>query len=196
MTYGNGPQRPVWGPQGSQGPQQGYPQDKGDQNKKTNKKVLKWILIVLGVLVLVSMCTAAVSDDEEMGPNDKEAAGTSEVQTSEAPEPEPEPAVEDVVVPEPEPEPELTEDDIKEIVYLSQASQFNPPSDEDALIVAYATCAFLNTGNSVESLVWETVVAGDDRIVDWISNDDLPGLYGAAIATHCPEHMDQLEAYQ
>ena len=191
MTYGNagtmGQQQ--WGPQGP---------DKSEKNKKTNKKVLKWILIVLGVLVLVSMCTSALSDDE-MDEATEASATTSEVTTtSETPEPTPESTrnlSDDTVVPAPSPEPEIDEDELKKIVYLSQVSEFNPPSDDDALIVAYSTCALLNSGSSVEDLILEVVLAGDDRIIDWVSNDDLPAIQGAAIGTHCPQHMDQLEKY-
>ena len=73
MTYNNGPQGPQWGPHGSQGPQQpqqGYYQQPPQEPKKKSK--LKWVLIIVGILLVVGMCSVATSGDD-----DSSSSGTS-----------------------------------------------------------------------------------------------------------------------
>ena len=171
------------------------------QKKGCLYRILKWILIALLAFVLFMVVVVSCSESGDENGSSSASADDVAVEvttTSETPKSTPESTrnlPDDTVVPAPSPEPEIDEDELKKIVYLSQVSEFNPPSDDDALIVAYSTCALLNSGSSVEELILEVVLAGDNRIVDWVSNDDLPAIQGAAIGTHCPQHMDQLEKY-
>ena len=63
MTYENGPQGPVWGPQGSQGPQQGYYQQPPQQPKKKKGKG-KWIVLIVVLLLILGFCAVNSGDDD------------------------------------------------------------------------------------------------------------------------------------
>lgn len=85
MTYGNGPQgQQQWGPQGPQG----YPQQ---QPKKKSK--LKWVLIIVGILLVVGMCSVATSGDDSGESTNARSTDSSSVQGS---NPEPEQQEDDV----------------------------------------------------------------------------------------------------
>lgn len=88
MTHGNGPQGPQWGPQGP--PPQGYYQQPPQPKKKSK---LKWVLVILGVLVLIGFCSSVTgggsdSDESSSQPSTSQSSPGSQEPSSAAPEPE------------------------------------------------------------------------------------------------------------
>lgn len=121
-----------------------------------------------------------------------EAADTSTANsrvTTEAPEaatvkPEPAAATE-----EPEASYDFQSDleGVAERAYLNAVAPYTYPSEEDALMVGYATCALLGTGSTPATLAAELLYA-DGPVVPGFSNDELPYFYGAAMGALCPEY--------
>lgn len=124
-----------------------------------------------------------------------EAADTSTTTssvTAEAPEARTvEPAAASVAE-EPEDEFDLqsTLDEIAERAFLNTVAPYTYPSEDEALMVGYATCALLSTGSTPETLAYELLVA-DGPVVPGFSNDELPHFYGAAMGSLCPEYGEQ-----
>ena len=81
-------------------------------------------------------------------------------------------------------------DEIAEQAYMNTVAPYTYPSEEDALMVGYATCALLNTGSTPETLAYELMVA-DGPVVPGFSNDELPHFYGAAMGALCPEYGEK-----
>lgn len=90
MTHNNGPQGPQWGPQGP--PPQGYYQQQPPQEPKKKGK-LKWLLIIIGILILIGFCSAVTSGGEDSStpssqPSASSPSSGAQEPSSDAPEPE------------------------------------------------------------------------------------------------------------
>ena len=81
-------------------------------------------------------------------------------------------------------------EDIAERAYLNTVAPYTYPSEDEALMVGYATCALLNTGSTPATLAAELLYA-DGPVVPGFSNDELPHFYGAAMGSLCPEYGEQ-----
>lgn len=136
--------------------------------------------------------TACASPD---GLDAADAADTSTANssvTADAPEARTvEPAAASVAEePEDEYDVQSTLDEIAERAYLSTVAPYTYPSEEDALMVGYATCALLSAGSTPETLAYELLVA-DGPVVPGFLNDELPHFYGAAMGSLCAEYGER-----
>ena len=81
-------------------------------------------------------------------------------------------------------------DEIAERAYLNAVSDYQSPSDEEALMVGRATCALLDGGSTPEALAYEVLTA-TEPVVPGFLNDELPFFYGAAMGSLCAEYGER-----
>lgn len=141
---------------------------------------------IAALVAAAALGLSACASPEGLG--GAEAADTSTARTNTTTEAPAAPTVEPAVAEEPEESYDL--DAIAERAYMNTVAPYTYPSEDEALMVGYATCALLNTGSTPETLAYELMVA-DGPVVPGFSNDELPHFYGAAMGALCPEYGER-----
>lgn len=94
--------------------------------------------------------------------------------------------------------PPVTQEEVadEEDIFLTELDRqgVRYTSETEALLGGLTVCSFIDEGNSSRELFWEMSVGQPtERILDPVSNADLPAFMGISVGVLCPEFRAQVE---